>query len=294
MRILILGGSGMLGHRLWMDLSKTHETWATLRGGVSGVPDLPHIDRSRVCEGVNVLDFGSVVQAFAQAQPDVVINCVGLIKQHKAAKNALPAIDLNARLPHQLADLCAATGSRLVHISTDCVFAGTKGLYKESDPMDAQDVYGRTKALGEVVDKPHCITMRTSIIGREIAGDYGLVEWFLSQAGPVSGYRKAVFSGFPTGELAKLILDYVLPNPDLHGLYHVSAEPINKFDLLTLINEAFRRGTVILPNITVAIDRSLDSERFRAATGFTPRPWPEMILEMAAESLPYDEWKQND
>ena len=291
MKILILGGTGMLGHRLWMDLSRTHETWATLRGGIGGIPALPHVDRERVVEGVDALHFESVIRAFGAARPDVTINCIGLIKQQKRAKEALPSIDLNARFPHQVAALCAATGSRLIHISTDCVFAGTKGLYTESDPVDAQDVYGRAKALGEVVHEDHVLTLRTSIIGRELFSHYGLLEWFLSQPGPVKGFTKAIFSGFTTAVVADILRDVILPRPDLHGLYHVSAAPINKYDLLRMVDDAFGRHTEIVPDDSVAIDRSLDSTRFRMETGFAPPAWPDMVAGLASDRLPYSEWK---
>lgn len=291
MKILILGGTGMLGHRLWMDLSRAHETWATIRGSAAALPDLPGIDRDRAIEGVEALQIESVIRAFGEARPDVVINCIGLIKQQKRAKEALPSIDLNARFPHQAAGLCAAAGARLIHISTDCVFAGTKGMYTESDPVDAQDVYGRSKALGEVIHEEHALTIRTSIIGRELWTRYGLLEWFLGQSGAVKGFKKAIFSGFTTAAIADLLRDVILPRPDLHGLYHVSAEPITKYDLLQRVKTAFGRPTEITPDETVAIDRSLESSRFRAETGFVPPSWAAMIEGLAAETIPYDEWK---
>lgn len=291
MRVLILGGTGMLGHRLWMDLGRTHETWATIRGPAAALPDLPGIDRGRAIEGVEALQFESVMRAFGEARPDVVINCIGLIKQQKRAKEALPSIDLNARFPHQVATLCAASGARLIHISTDCVFAGTKGMYTESDPVDAQDVYGRSKALGEVVHADHALTIRTSIIGRELWTRYGLLEWFLGQSGAVKGFRKAIFSGFTTATIADFLRDVILPRPGLHGLYHVSAEPIDKYDLLQRVKTAFGRQIEILPDDSVTIDRSLDSSRFRAETGFVPPSWTTMIDGLAAETIPYDEWK---
>jgi dTDP-4-dehydrorhamnose reductase len=290
-KILILGGTGMLGHRLWTDLSRTHKVWATLRGGVGVLPDLPHIDRQRVVEGVDALHLDSVIRAFGEVRPEVTINCVGLIKQQKHAKQALPSIDLNARFPHQLAGVCAASGSRLIHISTDCVFAGTQGMYTEGDPVDAQDVYGRSKALGEVVHAEHALTIRTSIIGRELFSRYGLLEWFLSQPGPVKGFKKAIFSGFTTSAVADILRDVILPRPGLHGLYHVSAAAINKYDLLSMVDEAFGRHTEIIPDESVVIDRSLDSTRFRTETEFVPPAWPDMVAALASDPLPYGEWK---
>lgn len=277
MTLLILGGAGMLGHRLLRDLSQHYPTWAAVRGPTDALAALPGVDPARLLGGVDALRFESVVRAVAAARPEVVINCVGLIKQRADARDPLLAIDVNARFPHQLAALCAAAGARLIHISTDCVFDGQRGLYRESDPVTAQDLYGRTKALGEVTDQPHALTLRTSLVGRELGTRYGLLEWFLAQPGPVKGYTRAVFSGFPTGEVSAILRDYVLPRPDLHGLYHLASEPISKYDLLCLFSAACGRGVEIVPDAQVAVDRSLDGSRFRAATGFAPKPWAEMV-----------------
>ncbi len=277
--LLIVGGAGMLGHRLLADLSAAYPTWATVRGGPGALAAQPGVDPARIIGGVDALRFESVVRAVAAARPDVVINCVGLIKQRADAADPLLALDINARFPHQLAALCAAAGARLIHISTDCVFDGQRGLYTEDDPLTAQDLYGRTKALGEVTDQPHALTLRTSLVGRELGTRYGLLEWFLAQPGPVPGYTRAVFSGFPTGEVAAILRNYVLPRPALCGLYHLAAAPISKYDLLTLFNAAYGRGVEIVPDARVAIDRSLDGSRFRAATGFAPRPWGAMVAD---------------
>lgn len=277
MTLLILGGTGMLGHRLLRDLSQHYPTWAAARGSTAALATLPSVDPARLLSGVDALHFESVVRAFAAARPNVVINCVGLIKQRAEAHDPLLAIDVNARFPHQLAALCAAAGARLIHISTDCVFDGQRGCYRESDPVTAQDLYGRTKALGEVTDQPHVLTLRTSLVGRELGTRYGLLEWFLAQPGPVRGYTCAVFSGFPTGEISAILRDYVLPRPDLHGLYHLASAPISKYELLSLFNAAANRGVEIIPDAQVVVDRSLDGSRFCAATGFAPRPWAEMV-----------------
>ena len=292
MKILILGTAGMLGHQLLMQLGANHETWGTVRGASNQLPNLPGINRSRIIENVNALAIDTISAAISTARPDVVINCIGLIKQREEAKKPLPAIDLNARFPHQVAALCADSGSRMIHISTDCVFSGKKGNYTEADLSDAEDIYGKTKALGEVVQEDHCLTIRTSIIGRELFSRYGLVEWFLGEKGTVKGFQKAIFSGFPTYAIGDFLQEYILPNPNLHGLYHVSADPISKYDLLHLLRDAYNHPLEIIPDDKVMIDRSLNSEVFRAKTGFSPAPWPELIEKMASNSLPYDEWKQ--
>jgi dTDP-4-dehydrorhamnose reductase len=195
--------------------------------------------------------------------------------------SAFDAISLNALLPHKIAQLCAVAGARLIHISTDCVFSGSKGMYKEEDCSDATDLYGRTKYLGEV-HYPNTVTLRTSYIGPELNTSHGFLEWFLRRKNDARGFEKAIYSGIPTIELAKVIHDYVIPNPNLQGLYHVSADPINKFDLLQLIAKTYGLSTVVVRDTEVVIDRSLDSSRFRAEARYTPPDWTELIAEMHA------------
>lgn len=288
MKILILGGSGMLGHRLWMNLSKEHDTWVTVRGNGSELPDIPEFPRERIRPTVDALNFDQVIRALASIQPDLVINCIGLIKQQgHIARDPLISISVNSALPHRISMICRTAKIRMIHISTDCVFSGNKGYYLETDQSDAEDLYGRTKFLGEVA-YPHTVTLRTSIIGRELKTHLGLIEWFLMQKGSINGYKKAIFSGFTTDELSRIILKYVIPNPDLSGLYQVSSDPITKYDLLQLANVSFKKGLDIQPDTEFFCDRSLDSTRFRQATGYTPPNWSSMIDEMASASEFYD------
>lgn len=291
MKIMILGGSGMLGHRLWMELSKTQDVWVTTRASKSAIPDLPGVDRSRIRPNVDVLDFDNVIRAFASIQPDLAINCVGLVKQHPLSMDPLSVIELNARLPHRISLICRSARIRMIHISTDCVFSGKKGSYTEKSVSDAEDLYGRSKFLGEVA-YPHAITVRTSIIGRELRTRFGLTEWFLSQQQGVRGYRRAIFSGFTTQAFARILQKYIISNEQLNGVWQVSSEPISKYELLSLMKEFYRRDISIDPDDALACDRSLDCSRFKAATGFVPPSWREMIEEMAACPLPYDNWKR--
>lgn len=240
---------------------------------------LPVAVRDCVAEAGDIEDVDALVRVFDRHRPTVVINCVGLVKQLSDAKDPLAAIPINAVLPHRLARLCALAGARLVHFSTDCVFSGDKGMYVEDDLPDARDVYGRTKLLGEV-DYPHALTLRTSIIGHELAGNHSLISWFLSQPGPVRGFTRAIFSGFPTVEIARIIDNHVLPRPDLSGLYHLSAAPIDKYSLLKLVAGVYGKDIDIIEDPSVIIDRSLDSSRFRAATGFLPEDWPTLVRRM--------------
>jgi dTDP-4-dehydrorhamnose reductase len=277
----------MLGHRLWMNLNQVHETWVTVHGEASELPDILEVPREYIFPHVDALRLDQVIRAVSSVRPDWIINCIGLIKQRSEALDPLASISLNSLFPHQLALVCQKVKARMIHLSTDCVFSGKKGQYVEQDASDAEDLYGRTKFLGEVA-YPHAITVRTSMIGRELRTGYGLVEWFLSQKSPVKGYRKAIFSGFTTDELSRILLQYVLPRPELSGIYHVSSEPISKYDLLLFVKESFGYPIDILPDEELIVDRSLDSTRFRQATGYRPPTWEAMIDELKKNSRIYD------
>ncbi|MFS8137097.1 MAG: dTDP-4-dehydrorhamnose reductase family protein [Thermomonas sp.] len=283
MRLLVLGITGMLGNavfRTLVALESGHEVFGTVRS--SQPLNFPGVgDNGRVVGGVDVENHDALVRVFAEVRPDAVINCVGLVKQLADANNPLLAVPINTLLPHRLASLCAVAGARLVHVSTDCVFSGSKGNYLESDFPDAYDLYGRSKLLGEV-DYPHAITLRTSIIGHELAGARSLIGWFLAQQGPVKGFSRAVFSGLPTVELARVVRDFVLPRPELRGLYHVAAAPIDKFSLLTMVAQVYGKKIEIVPDHDFVIDRSLNGERFKAASSYVAPPWQVLIERMHA------------
>lgn len=281
MRVLVVGATGMLGHTVFRYLHESagFDTWGTLRDG-RAVVHFSDAQRARLIPDVDALHGHALAAAFDSVKPDAVINCVGVIKQLASSHDPLVVLPINAMLPHQLSRLCAARGARLVHISTDCVFEGTRGAYRESDKSDTVELYGQSKYIGEVRDVPHAITLRSSIIGHELASQHGLVEWFLSQQGTVRGFAKAIFSGLPTIEMARVIAAIVLPRPDLHGLYHVSAAPISKRDLLQLMAAEYGVPTTIVPDDSFVIDRSLNSERFSAATGYVAPAWPALIKAM--------------
>lgn len=276
----MLGASGMLGSAILRFFigNPSYEVVGSVRS-FAALRLLPSPMHSHVISGVDVENADMLTALFAKVRPAIVINCVGLVKQLAEADDPLSAIPINALLPHRLAKLCALGGSRLIHISTDCVFRGTKGMYREEDVPDSTDLYGRSKHLGEV-DYPEAVTLRTSIIGPELNSNHGLVGWFLSRHSGVKGYTRAIFSGLPTVELARVIRDFVMPYPDMRGVYHVSAEPISKYELLRLVAAAYRRRNTIDPDDSVVIDRSLDSARFRDRTGYQPPSWPELIKRM--------------
>ena len=283
MKILVLGITGMLGSAVFKAFSQDsqYDVWGTLRSSAA-LNRFPASDSERILTGVDVLDQDSLVSVLTKVRPDVVVNCVGLIKQLADANDPLTALPTNALLPHRLARLCSLAGARLIHISTDCVFSGRIGGYLESDLSDAEDLYGKSKYIGELHDLPNAITLRTSIIGHELNSSHSLVDWFLSQEGSVRGFSKAIFSGLPTAELARVMKDFVLPHPELNGLYHVAAEPIAKLDLLTLIASQYGKSIEIRPDSALVIDRSLNSERFTQATGYTAPTWPRLIELMHA------------
>ena len=272
--------SGMLGNAMFRLLSQDAglEVFGTVRSAWVRRLFAPEAGR-RLIAGVDVENQDALARIFADVKAQVVVNCIGLIKQLADADDPLQALPINAMLPHRLARLCELGGARLVHVSTDCVFAGTKGNYRESDPSDATDLYGKSKFLGEVA-YPHTITLRTSIIGHELGSAHGLVGWFLAQEGQVRGYTRAIFSGLPTVELARVVRNVVLARPDLSGLYHVASSPIAKHDLLKLVAQVYGKAIEIVPDNAVVIDRSLNADRFREASGYVPPPWPELVKAM--------------
>lgn len=279
-RVLILGASGMFGNAAlrWFGANSKYQATGTVRTATPAWNPAPEA-QYEIIPSVDVQNFDSLLDVFAAVQPQVVINCVGIVKQLADSEDPLISIPLNALLPHRLAHLCAICNARLIHISTDCVFSGNKGCYREGDVPDALDLYGKTKLLGEV-DGPHAITLRTSIIGHELGGSRSLLEWFLAQNGSVKGYERAWFSGVPTVELARIIDEFVIPNPELRGLYHVSASRINKCELLKLVAQVYEKQIEIQPDSKLEIDRSLDSSRFRTATGYSPANWLDLIRMM--------------
>jgi len=285
-KALVLGGYGMLGHKVWSVFAERFETYATVRSErAAGPPSLP---TERVIAGVSVEDLATVEAAVRSTRPDVVVNCIGIVKQLRAASDPIPSIQVNALFPHQLARIAAAADARLIQVSTDCVFSGRRGGYSEDDEPDPVDLYGKTKLLGEV-SNGDAFTVRTSIIGRELGGTHGLLEWFLSQATSVHGFSRAIFSGLTTQALAATLAVVAEEHRDLVGIWHVASEPINKYDLLHELARVYGHDVELERDESVVIDRSLDDERFRAATGI-PRPtWRELLDGLAADPTPYDE-----
>ena len=292
--VLILGGSGMLGHKLFQTLRESFDAFVTLRAGGppwQGYPFDP--DHGRGIGGVEATDPDRVAAAINRARPEAVINCIGIVKQRAAASAPDQSMRVNARFPTLLARLCRERGCRLLHLSTDCVFSGLRGGYSEDDQPDPVDLYGRSKLLGEVAGEG-CLTLRTSMIGRELAGRAGLLEWFLCQrGGRVQGFRSAVFSGLTTAALARVIAALLSDHPGLEGLFHVASQPISKHDLLLRIDRALDLRIEIEPVNEPVCDRSLDGSRFASATGIMVPSWDSMIEGLARDPTPYDEWRRH-
>lgn len=278
-RALILGVSGLLGNTLFRYFHNRPEfcTLGTVRSP-SAARLFPRSQQASIRSHIDVGQLDSLIELFSDFRPDVVINAIGVVKQHESAVDPLAVLPINSLLPHRLAKLCAYADTRLVHISTDCVFDGKKGNYSEDDAPTASDLYGRSKLLGEV-DYANVITLRTSIIGHELSHSHGLIEWFLTEK-RVKGFARAIFSGLPTVELANVIANRIIPNKSLRGIYHVAAEPISKLDLLRLVASAYAVDVKIEVDDSVVIDRSLNYSRFQLATGYVPPGWPELVARM--------------
>ena len=277
MKILVLGASGLIGSTMLRVLSERldWQVYGSIRSDAVR-SFFPKISADKIISHLDVDNFFHITETINKIRPNVVINCIGATKHKKEGNNPINAIDLNALLPHRLAQICALSEARFIHISTDCVFSGNAGFYKESSNADADDVYGRSKALGEVC-YGGALTLRTSTIGHELQTNYGLLNWFLSQNKACKGFNKAIFSGLPTVVFAEVVRDVVLENAQLTGLYHVAAEPISKYDLLQLIAKIYKKEITIESDDSLVINRSLDASKFNKATGYNPPTWQDMI-----------------
>ena len=278
MKILVLGATGMIGNIVFKMLSLNYEVWGTIRSPMGKV-FFSEALQQRLISGIDVLEKDLLTDLINKLNPDVVINCIGLTKHLKGAEDSLLSKKINSLYPHRLANICSIVGARLIHISTDCVFSGRKGNYSEQDSSDAEDIYGKSKFLGEV-NCQGAITLRTSTIGHELSSSYGLLNWFLSQDEECRGFSQAIFSGVTTVELARVIRDIVIPRTDLSGLYQLSGRPISKYELLKIISKVYKKPINIIEDAYFVIDRSLNPIKFNDATGYLANDWYELITLM--------------
>lgn len=294
MKLLVLGGEGMLGHKMFQALLSRYADTACTVARPLADPFYQKVElfrQGRVIENVDAMNFVRLHEILDSERPTYIVNCIGIIKQREEAKAAIPSITLNALLPHKLARFAAGWGGRVIHFSTDCVFSGKRGRYTEQDPSDAEDLYGRSKYLGEVATE-NALTLRTSIIGRELSQFKSLLEWFLSQKGKtVRGFKRVIYSGVTTNYMARLVGDLVSDRPGLSGLYQVTGPAISKYDLLCLVKDAFRLDLEIVPDEDEISDRSMIGERFFKATGYSLPVWRDMVDEMAQDPTPYEKWR---
>ena len=292
-KVTVLGASGMLGHKMFQQLRSVFPSTTAIMRKAKTSPPFSHIDLfhgSDVRDGVDCMDPDVLHRTLAGIQPDFIVNCVGIIKQRPQANDAAASIAINALLPHQLAAWARAWGGRVIHFSTDCVFSGLRGSYTEEDPSDAQDLYGRSKFLGEVVAE-NALTLRTSMIGREIEEHHSLLDWFLAQKGcSVPGYRRVIYSGVTTNHLADLVTTIIRDYPKLSGLFQVVSAPISKYELLCLLRDAYSADIVIAPDDREVSDRSMCGDKLRRAIGYVAPPWPDLVQQLAADPTPYERW----
>lgn len=280
MKILVLGANGLIGSTIFKALYECSqfEVFGTVRSNID-LSIFENDSRNKIFTGIDIKSDSYLIDILLRVRPSIIINCIGLTKHKKEGNDIISAVSINSLFPHKVFQFCQMINARLIHISSDCVFSGLRGNYLETDLPDASDLYGKSKALGEVVSGK-ALTLRTSTIGHEINTKHGLLEWFLDQTESCKGFKKAIFSGIPTISLAHIIKDYVIPNETLKGLYHVSAAPINKFDLLNLIAKVYNKKIDIKADESFQIDRSLNATKFNLATGYIPPDWDSLIRVM--------------
>jgi dTDP-4-dehydrorhamnose reductase len=280
-RALILGATGMLGHICVGAFGSRFEVYGSVRDPRSGPAATLDAELVRFDAWSD-----DVEQLLDKVGPAVVVNCIGLVKQLREAARPRAAIRLNALLPHELAETCAARDIRLIQISTDCVFSGRLPLgerYGEDAEPDPSDLYGRSKLMGEV--PAPALTIRTSIIGPELERQAGLLEWFRSQrGGTVTGFRQAIFSGLTTAALAELLVTVAVLDEPPRGLYHVASEPISKYDLLVALRDALGLGCEIAGADEPVVNRALDGSRFARETGLRVPSWDQMLAPYRTEA----------
>jgi dTDP-4-dehydrorhamnose reductase len=288
MKILVLGAGGMMGHMACRVLGARHEVTGATRGapGAAG-PLTRHLPLDHWLGGVDVHRWETVEEALLRVRPEVVLNCVGVVKQIEAARQPIVSIEINALLPHRLALACALAGARLIHLSTDCVFSGRRGMYTEDDTPDPVDLYGRSKLLGETGEHG-ALTLRTSIVGRQLAGQTGLFEWFIARrGGAAKGYARAIYTGLTTRALCGVIGRVLELHPALEGVWQVASAPIAKYDLLAALNRRLGLGIALERDESFACDRSLDGSKFTQRTGIAIPSWDEMLDEFVADNIHY-------
>lgn len=275
----------MIGHSLFSELRKSFDVKVSLRLGWSKYEALKFYNREDCFLNIDALDFKTIEDMIKSFRPHVVINAIGAIKQKINIINIENSIYLNSLFPHKLSRLITKYKFRLILLSTDCVFSGDDGGYNENHKTDAVDLYGRTKILGEVSSE-NILVIRKSTIGLEISGQHGLVEWFIKQDGQINGYNRAIYSGLISSEFARFIKNIILDHKKLNGIYHLSSEPISKYNLLKGLKERLNLKNVFINEDNIFVcNRSLNMKKLKKVTGYTAPSWDKMLDELAEEII---------
>jgi dTDP-4-dehydrorhamnose reductase len=283
-KVLVLGGDGMLGHQLMQTLGEDHEVHCTLRQGPDAYAAWRWaLPEERCFHGVDVRNTDRLLEVLGEFRPEALVNCVGVIKHRPDAQDTVLSLEVNSLLPHRLAALAKTMRARMVHFSTDCVFRGDAGPYAQDFPSDATDVYGRTKFLGEV-GGPGAVTIRSSIIGLELKTKASLVEWFLAQTGTLRGFTECLYTGITTQAMARLVGRLLTDWREVDGVWQVASEPIDKDTLLRKFSQLLGRDDVeIVADDSVKVDRRLEGHAFVERTGYQVPSWDAMLAELAAQ-----------
>ena len=286
MKILILGGNGMIGHKIFQVLNEDFKnTWVLIR---KKKRDLPYVNffNSNIIEGFELEDDKTLFSFLDNFNPDIIINAVGITIRRGVNKKISKSIFINSLLPNLLEDwVDRMPNKRLIHLSTDCVFNGELGSYNEESIPNATDIYGRTKILGEVKGS-NTITLRSSMIGRELENFTELFEWVISQKGSrIKGFNNAIYSGITTIRMARYIKLIIMNFPKLSGLFNVSSEPISKYNLIKLLNKNFDLNLTIEIENSYKTNKVLDSGKFFNLISLSPPTWEDLIIELKDDSI---------
>jgi dTDP-4-dehydrorhamnose reductase len=287
MRILILGGNGMIGHKMYQILSKFKEdTWVTLRNDLSTYSFSSIYNYEKVIDNIDLTDFNKLSRILNEIKPDIILNASGITIRRGVEKIKSNTILINSALPHFLNEWVSFNNKRLIHFSTDCVFSGKKGDYLDTDIKDAYDLYGSTKSLGEIIDSQFAVTLRGSMIGRELENKTELFEWFLKQKNKkIKGFSEVIYSGITTVKMAEIILTLINNYPNLTGIYNISSKPITKLALLKLCNEYFDVNAIIEMDGSYSSNKNLISEKFFNHIGMKQPNWEDLIKQLKDECI---------
>ena len=290
MRILILGGNGMIGHKMYQMISKVNEdTWVTLRNDLSTYKFSDIYNHEKVIDNIDLSDFKKMLNTLNEIKPDIILNACGITIRRGVEKIKSDTILLNSVLPHILNEWVTLNNKKLIHFSTDCVFSGKKGNYSDSDIKDANDLYGTTKSLGEIIDSKFTITLRGSMIGRELEYKTELFEWFLKQSGKnIKGFDEVIYSGITNVKMGEIVLRVINYYPNLSGIYNVSSKPITKFDLLKLCNVYFGINSIIEMDNSYTNNKNLISDKFFNEIGIEQPNWNDLIRQLKDDCLIYN------